>query len=257
MHAAIAHEALPVPVRSALWFGHQLGAAEVPTVPSGFPGLDAELPGGGWPLAGLTELLQEAGPGGGELALLAGAQARAAAQGGEVVWIAPPHTPFAPALQALGVPLERFLWLAPADPKDAAWAAEQVLRSGTCAWVQWWSPYTAPEVLRRLHLAALDHRCPLLLLRPAIARQQASPAPLRLACAPLPRRHLEVRILKRRGSALAQAITLALPDPVPQRPGAGRRSPVPAEHRSPQTPFPQVPVDADVVAGRPSAPLAA
>ena len=151
MHAAIAHEALPVPVRSALWFGHQLGAAEVPTVPSGFPGLDAELPGGGWPLAGLTELLQEVGPGGGELALLAGAQARAAAQGGEVVWIAPPHTPFAPALHALGVPLERFLWLAPADPKDAAWAAEQVLRSGTCAWVQWWSPCTAPEVLRRLH----------------------------------------------------------------------------------------------------------
>lgn len=244
MHAAIAHEALPVPVRSALWFGHQLGTAEVPTVPSGFPALDAELPGGGWPLAGLTELLQEAGPGGGELALLAAAQARAA-QGGEVVWIAPPHTPFAPALQALGMPLARFLWLAPADPKDAAWAAEQVLRSGTCAWVQWWSPHTTPEVLRRLHLAALDHHCPLLLLRPAIARQQASPAPLRLVCTPLPRRHLEVRILKRRGSALARAITLALPDPVPQRLGASR------------PPVPTVPIDADVVAGRPSASLAA
>jgi protein ImuA len=243
--ATFAGEALPVPVRSALWFGHQLGTADVPTVPSGFPALDAELPGGGWPLAGLTELLQEAGPGGGELALLAAAQARAAAQGGEVVWIAPPHTPCAPALQALGMPLERFLWLAPADPKEAAWAAEQVLRSGTCAWVQWWSPSIAPEVLRRLHLAALDHHCPLLLLRPAVARQQASPAPLRLACTPLPRRHLEVRILKRRGSVLARAITLALPDPAPHRPGASR------------SPAPPVPVEADVVAGRPSAPLAA
>jgi len=249
MHAAVAHEALPAPVRSALWFGHQLGAAEVPTVPSGFDALDAELPGGGWPLAGLTELLQQAEPGGGELALLAAALARAAAPGGQVVWIAPPHTPFAPALQALGVPLDRFLWLSPASPKDAAWAAEQVLRSGTCAWLQWWSPKTTPDVLRRLHLAALDHHCPLLVLRPGTAQQHASPAPLRLVCTPLPRRQLEVRILKRRGPALARAITLALPDPVPQRHGTTNPSPSP----SPSKPL----ADADVVAGHPSAPLAA
>lgn len=210
------HATLPASVRSALWLAHQLGSAHAATVSSGFDALDATLPGGGWPLAGLAELMP-AEPGGGEMALLAPALARLSGLGGEVVWIAPPHIPFAPALQALGLHLSRFTWVMPAHPRDAAWAAEQALRSGTCAWVQWWSDKTTPEVLRRLHLAALDHHCPLLVVRPRAAQQQASPAPLRLACTPLPGRHLSVQVLKRRGPAATLPVVLALPDPVPPR----------------------------------------
>jgi protein ImuA len=246
--ARLAHEALPASVQSALWLGHQLGHAQAPTVPSGFAALDAELPGGGWPLAGLTELML-AEPGSGELALLAPALGRVAAQGGEVVWIGPPHIPYAPALQALGMKLDQLTWLLPADARDAAWATEQVLRSGTCAWVQWWSEKISPEVLRRLHLAALDHHCALLVLRPWAMQRHASPAPLRLTCTPLPQRRLGIQVLKRRGPASARPMALVLPDPVPHR------------HR-PQSTGTAVPLASSLagthaVAGCPSAPLAA
>src|SRR3569833_3333005 len=39
----------------AIWRGRS--AAQVSVVPSGFPALDAALPGGGWPSAGLIEIL--------------------------------------------------------------------------------------------------------------------------------------------------------------------------------------------------------
>ena len=52
-----------------LWRAGQMASGVPPTAPTGWPALDAELPGGGWPLAGLTELLGT--PASGELALLA------------------------------------------------------------------------------------------------------------------------------------------------------------------------------------------
>ena len=39
----------------AIWRGRS--AAQVSVVPSGFPVLDSALPGGGWPKAGLVEIL--------------------------------------------------------------------------------------------------------------------------------------------------------------------------------------------------------
>ena len=53
-----------------VWRGGELEHAVQPSVATGHARLDAELPGGGWPAAGLTELLLEA-PGSGELRLLA------------------------------------------------------------------------------------------------------------------------------------------------------------------------------------------
>lgn len=203
-------------LHTSLWRADQLARVNAPTLPTGFAALDAELPGGGWPMAGLVELLlTEAGSG--EVALLAPALARIASQGGEVLWIAPPHIPYAPALHALGVALPHFAWVMPATAKEAAWAAEQALRSGACAAVLWWSDATRIDALRRLHLAALDHACLLWALRPWAAQQHTSPAPLRLACTPLPDRHVSVRIVKRRGPSQALPVRLALPDPAPRR----------------------------------------
>ena len=51
----------------ALWRGRN--AARVPTWSTGYPMLDAGLPGGGWPRAGLVEILTPQ-PGVGELHLL-------------------------------------------------------------------------------------------------------------------------------------------------------------------------------------------
>jgi protein ImuA len=65
-------------------------------------------------------------------------------------------------------------------------------------------------MLRRLHLAALDHACPLVALRPLAARQQSSPALLRLALHAA-RGGMAVEVFKRRGPPLAQALHLPWP----------------------------------------------
>jgi cell division inhibitor SulA/protein ImuA len=54
----------------AIWRGDQYAKVAVESVATGFPELDAQLPGGGWPRAALTELLVNRPPGVGELRLL-------------------------------------------------------------------------------------------------------------------------------------------------------------------------------------------
>jgi protein ImuA len=192
----------------SIWAGAQFAAPSLPALPTGYPTLDAQLPGGGWPASGLTELLFDA-PGSGEWRLLAPAlRTQAAAR--PVVCIAPPLRPYAPALLALGLPLQRFVWVTPPDPADAAWALEQALRSGGCGTALWWGEASTP-MLRRLHLAARDQGCLLLALRPLAARRQSSPAPLRLACTPAAQGRLLVSVFKRRGPAQAAALPLSLP----------------------------------------------
>ena len=163
--------ALPGRWADRVWAGTQFAAAAQPAVPTGYAALDAQLPGGGWPAAGLTELLFDA-PGSGEWRLLAPAL-RAQAALRPLVCVAPPLRPYAPALQALGLPLQRVVWVTPPETAhaaaDAAWALEQALRSGGCGAALWWGDAGVP-VLRRLHLAALEHGCLLWLLRPLAAR---------------------------------------------------------------------------------------
>lgn len=209
-------DAVPAPVldrwANHLWAGAQFAAPSQPAVPTGYAALDAQLPGGGWPACGLTELLFDA-PGSGEWRLLAPAlRTQAAAR--PVVCVAPPLQPYAPALLALGLPLQRIVWVTPPDASnaaaDAAWALEQALRSGGCGTALWWGEASAP-MLRRLHLAALEHGCLLWVLRPPAARGQSSPAPLRLACRPVAHAGLSIDIFKRRGPAQAAPLRLRLP----------------------------------------------
>ena len=86
----------------AIWRGRS--AARLETLPSGFAALDEALPGGGWPRAGLIEILIGRF-GSGELSLLLPALAALtrAASARWCVWVAPPLMPFAPALVAQGV----------------------------------------------------------------------------------------------------------------------------------------------------------
>jgi len=211
--------ALPDRFGDSVWTGTQFATPAQPAVPTGYPALDARLPGGGWPAAGLTELLFDA-PGSGEWRLLAPALRTLAAQR-PVVCAAPPLQPYAPALQALGLPLQRFVWLVPPDTAhaaaDAAWALEQALRSGSCSAALWWGDAALPT-WRRLHLAAREHGSLLWALRPAVARQQSSPAPLRLACTPTPQGQLEIDVFKCRGPAQAVPLRLPLPPVTPVAP---------------------------------------
>jgi protein ImuA len=200
-----------------LWRADQLAATanDVPTRPTGFTALDAELPGGGWPGAGLIELLVET-PGHGELRLLAPALAATTAP---LLWVAPPLQPYAPALAALRLAPERLVIVDTERAADAAWAAEQALRAGVLAAVLWWQgrePVAAPT-LRRLHLAATEGRTPLFALRPMSVRSQSSPASLRLMLELQAPGRLVVDVFKRRGPPLATPLALDLCAPVRRR----------------------------------------
>lgn len=158
-----------------------------PVLSSGNPALDAWLPGGGWPAARLTEIAVERW-GSGELALLLPLLARLAAGAEERAgrWLAfvnPPFLPYPPALAAAGVDPAQVLLVRPGNDAETLWAAEQALRSGSCALVLAWAGQAAGPCLRRLQLATEAGCTPLLLFRPPAALATPSPASLRLRVA--------------------------------------------------------------------------
>jgi len=158
-----------------------------PVWSTGCSSLDARLPGGGWPTASLIEvLLDDTGLGEVQLFLPALVQCqRRMSEGGAddvswLVWIAPPHEPYAPALAQQGIDLGRLLVVRPASVMEALWAAEQALASGVCAAVLLWLKGTDDRWLRRLKLAAEAGGALGVLFRPERHRFESSPASLRL-----------------------------------------------------------------------------
>jgi cell division inhibitor SulA/protein ImuA len=165
----------------AIWRGRS--AARRSGLPTGFAGLDEHLPGHGWPRTGLIEILV-ARFGSGELTVLLPALAvlTRAASARWCVWVAPPLMPFAPALVAGGIVLDRVAIVGGARP---AWAFEQTLRSGACDAVLGWARQMPLRDLRRLQLAAEHGRTLGVLFRPRRAARESSTAVLRLGLEPL------------------------------------------------------------------------
>ena len=100
----------PIVLPAGVWRADGLatGGAE-PVLPTGLPALDAALPGGGWPLGALTELLQDS-PQAPVWRLLAPALAQALAErAGALVLVGAPHAPFIPGLAAQGLDAARWL----------------------------------------------------------------------------------------------------------------------------------------------------
>ena len=156
-----------------------------PTLSSGYPRLDALLPGGGWPAARLTEVAVECW-GSGEIALFMPLLAQlseneSAPKTGWIAWISPPFLPYAPALAAAGVDLARLLLVRAGDDTETLWAAEQALRSRSCRLVMAWTGRAETPQLRRLQLAAEAGATPLILFRPPAALAASSTAALRLS----------------------------------------------------------------------------
>jgi protein ImuA len=189
-----------------VWRGCELAQARERTVATGHACLDAQLPGGGWPLGNLVEVLQQdaarhvwqlVGP------ALAAVMAR---QGEPAVLVQAPYQPFGPALREQGIAPERLLCVQSEKPSARLWAAEQALRCGEVCAVLAWLPQARAEELRRLHLCAQEGEKLLVVFRSEHARQQSSPARLRLLVAGSDR--LEVSILKRRGPPLLQPLVL-------------------------------------------------
>jgi hypothetical protein len=158
-----------------------------PVWSTGNSALDARLPGGGWPTASLIEvLLDHTGLGEVQLFLPALVECQRNTGPGSsddapwLVWIAPPHEPYAPALAQQGIELGRLLIVRPASATEALWAAEQALGSGVCAAVLLWLKGSDDRWLRRLKLAAEAGGALGVLFRPERHRFESSPASLRL-----------------------------------------------------------------------------
>src|SRR5512145_1095693 len=168
-------------------------AAFCPVLSTTYPDLDRALPGGGWPTGVLTELLCNH-EGIGELTLALPALAALTWAGKRVVWLAPPHLPYAPALAAAGVDLAQLAVVRAPGRRDALWAAEQVLRSRSCHALVAWLRRADYDELRRLAVAAEGSVAFVALYRPREAAPESSPACLRVAL----EAEDELRILKRR-----------------------------------------------------------
>lgn len=226
----------PVLARGDVWLGDRLAVLPETTVPTGFPALDAELPGGGWPCGQLTEMLVDGG-GFGELSLWLPALAHQAEGGRPIALVAPPCLPYLPAWQRAGITPAQLVLLAepsraPApEPSHrgrgrlrtaasslagAAWSCEQLLASGAFAAVLAWlaEPLDA-RALRRLQVAVHGQPTLACLWRPRAAARQASPAPLRVAVDPAGDANagLCLRLLKRRGPPAAHPVLVLPPRP--------------------------------------------
>jgi cell division inhibitor SulA len=204
----------------AIWRGRS-AARRAEALATGYAALDASLPGRGWPRTGLIEILV-ARFGVGELylllPLLAALTNRPAARW--CVWIAPPLDPYAPALAAQGVNLERVLVVrVPAGDSLAGrlvadrsvarrsvapeplWAFEQTLGSGASDVALAWAVRDPrAREIRRLQLAAERGKALGVLFRPQRAARQSSSAVLRMAVESRPA-GVRVTLLKSRGGA--------------------------------------------------------
>ena len=200
----------------AIWRGGEC-APETAALPSGFAALDAALPGRGWPGAALTEIaLDHEGIGDIRLVLpaLVALQRDLARTGRDVVWIAPPYQPYAPALAAAGLDLSRLFIVRCASPQEALWAYEQALRAPECGAAFAWLGTADQRPLRRLAVAAREGRTFGVLWRRPGQHAQAVSAALRLQLSPR-QGLLAVRILKRRGSELPEALLLDIERTLP------------------------------------------
>lgn len=206
---ASAHPLTLADLPADVWRADVLAVSHAQVLSTGDAVLDAQLPGGGWPVGAMTEILQPPGVHS-EWRLLLPALARSGS--GPVVLVGAPQVPFAPALAAQGLHAQRLLWVTEPAAATRLWVAEQALRCTEVDAVLAWLPQARSDQLRRLQMAAAEHHKLLFVLRPAQAQWDASPAALRLCVAPAGEGArsdaLEVQLLKRRGPPLAKALYL-------------------------------------------------
>ena len=203
-------------IHADVWHAHALGQSVSLVRATGDATLDLQLPGGGWPVGAMIEILQNKGVHC-EWRLLLPALVHCAT----VVLVGAPQVPFAPALAAQGLRTQALLWVKAQSSAQSLWATEQALRCADVDAVLAWLPHTGAgavraEQLRRLQLAAAGHSKLLFVMRPASAQAEASPAVLRLlvevpgsaeadASTALPDA-LKVQLLKRKGPPLEQPL---------------------------------------------------
>ena len=195
--ASHAEPLAPLYDRALLWRG-RLSRPAADTLPTGFQALDAALHGNGWPASGLVELLcTQPCP----QALRLMLPALSGLQDGLIALANPPARPQASTLRQAGIHSANLLVMRSSNPDTLLRACRESASSGAISALVLWIPAGAdtPTNLRRLHLAAQQGRCLLVLMRSADQLQHASPAPLRLQLTALPPTQMRLDIVKQPG----------------------------------------------------------
>lgn len=200
--------------RPDVWRANDTVVDACATVSTGHPLLDAELPGGGWPIGDMSEVLTDC-CGHGEVSLLLPMLAQASQGDGWVVWVAPPWYPNVSALAAAGLRTHRMLVIQADSAGERVWALRHALGSGACSAVLGWLDRVDTALLRRLQLAVRETALPLVLFRTASAAHIASPAALRLQLSVAAEGALRIDILKRRGRPADRPVWLGTRPGIP------------------------------------------
>ena len=199
---------LPPDIEAALWRGDQLGSPVTSVVSSGFTALDAELPGAGWPCHSLTEILQPQ-PTVAEWRLLAPAMRQVVAHGGHIVVVGPPKSPHLPGLKYAGLDERHIVWIQAEAPAERLWVTEQLIKTNAAGLLVSWLPQARQEQIRRLQVCAQACDGPVFLCRPAAAQHEPSAAPLRVQLRFGLDWELHLHLLKRKGPAHEDEVTLS------------------------------------------------
>lgn len=188
--------------------------AALPAMSSGWPALDRLLPGGGYPIGAVTELLV-ATNGIGETSLLLhglAAQMAAFAQH-RLALVAPPDALNAPALIQAGIDCARAPIVHCRDDSERIWCVEQMAAPGVFTALIVWGDTLDGTALRRLQLAAEKAACPIFVYRDIRRASERSPAALRLAVSSRVTQGLsqqQLEVVKCRGPAGARLSGLCL-----------------------------------------------
>ena len=178
----------------SLWRGRDQRDQRHVSQDTGYQKLNQLLPTGGWPLGAVTEILVDQW-GNGEMQILLPLIVKLS-QDSPVVFIAPPHHPYAPALEQAGINLSRLLIIDnQISSEDTWWCAEKILKHPECRATFVWTERLHHHRIRRLQLAASTSNTLGFLLRSG--RPVDTPIPLRIKVS---RRvnELHIRLLKSR-----------------------------------------------------------
>ena len=196
-----------------LWRGCDMAGQGCHGRSSGFPRLDAILPGRGWPRSGLVEVVSPHW-GMGELQLLIPLMRSVIEQGQWILWVSPPYLLYAPALMQAGINTGQVLLVKPdTSCKDALWSMEKALQTRNCGLVLAWQNWLPGRVLRRLQLAAETGGTLGVLFKHHDSEHSPSPIRLRLKDAFSTDAHsglTEITLIKARGNFRPLSTTLDL-----------------------------------------------
>lgn len=141
-----------------VWKGNHPFSNTAAGISTGYTQLDNIIPGKGWPVGAVTELIPKA-MGIGELRLLLPAIRETTRQRQRVLMINSPYQPYTPALVQAGIDLEYLFLISPKKHEDSLWAAEKALYGRVCKILLLWLDYLGNHsvdnaTVRRLQVAA-------------------------------------------------------------------------------------------------------